>query len=53
MTRYSPDNFDVFLLTDDCQKSYEELAACGVEFTETPEDPPYATSAEPQQLPNQ
>jgi len=31
----------VFLVTDDCQKSYEELAARGVEFTETPEDRPY------------
>ena len=31
----------VFLVTDDCQKSYEELVARGVEFTETPEDRPY------------
>jgi predicted enzyme related to lactoylglutathione lyase len=31
----------VFLVTDDCQKSYEELVARGVEFTEAPEDRPY------------
>src|SRR5436190_138792 len=31
----------VFLVTDNCQKSYEELKARGVEFTETPEDRPY------------
>ena len=31
----------VFLTTDDCQKSYEELLAKGVEFTETPEQRPY------------
>ena len=31
----------VFLATDDCQKSYEELKARGVEFTETPEQRPY------------
>ena len=31
----------VFLVTEDCQKSYEELTARGVEFTETPEDRPY------------
>ena len=31
----------VFLVTDDCQKSYEELSARGVEFTETPEERPY------------
>jgi catechol 2,3-dioxygenase-like lactoylglutathione lyase family enzyme len=31
----------VFLVTDNCQKSYEELRARGVEFTETPEDRPY------------
>ena len=31
----------VFLTTDDCQKSYEELRARGVEFTETPEQRPY------------
>jgi catechol 2,3-dioxygenase-like lactoylglutathione lyase family enzyme len=31
----------VFLTTDDCQASYEELKARGVEFTEQPEDRPY------------
>jgi uncharacterized glyoxalase superfamily protein PhnB len=31
----------VFLTTDDCQASYEELKARGVEFTETPEKRPY------------
>lgn len=31
----------VFLTTDDCQTSYEELLARGVEFTETPEKRPY------------
>jgi predicted enzyme related to lactoylglutathione lyase len=31
----------VFLVTDDCQASYEELNARGVEFTETPEQRPY------------
>ncbi|MCV7069042.1 VOC family protein [Mycolicibacterium houstonense] len=31
----------VFLTTDDCQKSYEELAARGVEFTEAPHQMPY------------
>ena len=31
----------VFLSTDDCQKSYEELKARGVEFTEAPEQRPY------------
>jgi len=31
----------VFLTTDDCHASYEELKARGVEFTETPEDRPY------------
>jgi len=31
----------VFLSTDDCQASYEELKARGVEFTETPEERPY------------
>ncbi len=31
----------VFLTTDDCRASYEELRARGVEFTETPEDRPY------------
>jgi catechol 2,3-dioxygenase-like lactoylglutathione lyase family enzyme len=31
----------IFLGTDDCQASYEELRARGVEFTETPEERPY------------
>jgi predicted enzyme related to lactoylglutathione lyase len=31
----------VFLTTDDCQASYEELMARGVEFTEAPEERPY------------
>jgi len=31
----------IFLATDDCQASYEELRGRGVEFTEEPEDRPY------------
>jgi catechol 2,3-dioxygenase-like lactoylglutathione lyase family enzyme len=31
----------VFLVTDDCQKAYEELSARGVEFTDPPEQRPY------------
>jgi uncharacterized glyoxalase superfamily protein PhnB len=31
----------VFLATDDCQKSYDDLKARGVEFTEAPEQRPY------------
>jgi uncharacterized glyoxalase superfamily protein PhnB len=31
----------VFLTTDDCQASYEELKARGVEFNEQPEERPY------------
>ena len=31
----------IFLTTDDCQASYEELKARGVEFTEPPEERPY------------
>src|SRR6187397_2611587 len=31
----------IFLTTDDCQASYEELVARGVEFVETPEARPY------------
>jgi hypothetical protein len=31
----------VFLTTDDCQATYEELRARGVEFTEAPHDMPY------------
>lgn len=35
----------LFLTTDDCQKSYEELIALGVEFTEEPEERPYGVDA--------
>jgi predicted enzyme related to lactoylglutathione lyase len=31
----------VFLTTDDCQASYEELRGRGVDFTEQPEERPY------------
>jgi predicted enzyme related to lactoylglutathione lyase len=31
----------VFLTTDDCQSSYEELRSRGVEFSEAPEERPY------------
>jgi predicted enzyme related to lactoylglutathione lyase len=31
----------VFLTTDDCRSSYEELVERGVEFVETPEERPY------------
>jgi uncharacterized glyoxalase superfamily protein PhnB len=31
----------VFLTTDDCQASYEDLRARGVEFVDTPEERPY------------
>jgi catechol 2,3-dioxygenase-like lactoylglutathione lyase family enzyme len=31
----------VFLTTEDCQASYDELAGRGVEFSETPEERPY------------
>ncbi|HKG39542.1 MAG TPA: VOC family protein [Conexibacter sp.] len=31
----------VFLTTDDCEASYEELKARGVEFTDAPEQRPY------------
>jgi predicted enzyme related to lactoylglutathione lyase len=31
----------IFLTTDDCQASYEELRGRGVEFTEAPEERPY------------
>jgi uncharacterized glyoxalase superfamily protein PhnB len=31
----------VFLTTDDCRASYEELRSRGVEFTEQPEERPY------------
>lgn len=35
----------VFLVTDDCQKAYEELSGCGVEFTEAPQKYPYGIDA--------
>ena len=35
----------VFLTTDDCRVSYEELAGRGVEFTELPEERPYGIDA--------
>jgi predicted enzyme related to lactoylglutathione lyase len=35
----------VFLATEDCQASYEELKARGVEFTEEPEERPYGIDA--------
>ncbi|GEP37676.1 lyase [Nocardioides psychrotolerans] len=35
----------LFLTTGDCQKSYEELTARGVEFTEEPEERPYGVDA--------
>lgn len=31
----------VFLVTDDCRASYEELKSRGVQFTEAPEERPY------------
>jgi catechol 2,3-dioxygenase-like lactoylglutathione lyase family enzyme len=35
----------VFLTTDDCRASVEELKGRGVEFTEEPEDRPYGVDA--------
>jgi predicted enzyme related to lactoylglutathione lyase len=35
----------VFLTTDDCQASYEELKSRGVEFNEPPEERPYGTDS--------
>ncbi|MBA2546148.1 MAG: VOC family protein [Solirubrobacterales bacterium] len=35
----------VFLTTDDCRSSYEELKGKGVEFTEEPEERPYGIDA--------
>lgn len=35
----------VFLTTDDCQASYEELRGRGVEFVEPPEQRPYGIDA--------
>jgi catechol 2,3-dioxygenase-like lactoylglutathione lyase family enzyme len=35
----------IFLTTDDCQASYEDLRARGVEFVEQPEERPYGIDA--------
>ena len=35
----------IFLGTDDCQASYEELEARGVEFSEKPEERPYGVDS--------
>jgi predicted enzyme related to lactoylglutathione lyase len=35
----------VFLTTEDCEASYEELKARGVEFTDEPTDRPYGVDA--------
>ena len=35
----------VFLTTEDCQASYEELKARGVDFSEEPEERPYGIDA--------
>ena len=35
----------VFLTTEDCQASYEELKGRGVEFTDTPQERPYGIDA--------
>ena len=35
----------IFLTTDDCRASYEELKARGVDFTEEPEERPYGIDA--------
>jgi predicted enzyme related to lactoylglutathione lyase len=35
----------VFLSTDDCQASYEQLVARGVDFVEKPEQRPYGIDA--------
>ena len=35
----------VFLTTDDCRASYEELSGRGVEFTEAPEERPYGVDS--------
>ncbi|HUR84516.1 MAG TPA: VOC family protein [Solirubrobacteraceae bacterium] len=35
----------IFLTTEDCQASYEELSGRGVEFTDTPEKRPYGIDA--------
>ena len=35
----------IFLTTEDCQASYEELKGRGVEFSEAPEERPYGTDS--------
>src|SRR5947209_18043572 len=35
----------VFLTTDDCRTSYQELKARGVQFTEAPEERPYGVDS--------
>ncbi|HUO70424.1 MAG TPA: VOC family protein [Solirubrobacteraceae bacterium] len=35
----------IFLTTDDCRSSYEDLRARGVEFVEAPEERPYGIDA--------
>jgi uncharacterized glyoxalase superfamily protein PhnB len=35
----------VFLVTEDCQADYEQLASRGVEFSEKPEERPYGIDA--------
>jgi uncharacterized glyoxalase superfamily protein PhnB len=35
----------VFLTTDDCRATYEDLLARGVEFTEAPEERPYGVDS--------
>ena len=35
----------IFLTTDDCRSSYEDLKARGVEFVEAPEERPYGIDA--------
>jgi predicted enzyme related to lactoylglutathione lyase len=35
----------VFLQTDDCRATYQELKGRGVEFTEAPEERPYGIDA--------
>jgi predicted enzyme related to lactoylglutathione lyase len=35
----------IFLVTEDCQKSYDELSQRGVEFVEKPEERPYGIDA--------
>jgi predicted enzyme related to lactoylglutathione lyase len=35
----------IFLETDDCQASYEELKGRGVEFVDTPQEQPYGIDA--------